>query len=377
MRILIAPDSFKESMTATEAAAAMARGVRKALGDSVEIDLCPVADGGEGTMDTLVVATGGQKFTAPVTGPLGAPVLAQWAMLGDGSTAIVEMAQAAGLALVPPAHRDPSRMTTYGVGQLMLRAVRAGARKLIVCIGGSATHDGGVGMAQALGVRFQTTGQATATAPGFLTGGTLSSITAIDFQGREPGIQGVEIVVACDVTNPLFGPQGAAAVYGPQKGATREQVRPLDKGLQHLASLLPQTDPFSSGMGAAGGLGFGLVAFCDAKLARGIELVLQAVRFDVRVIRCDLVITGEGRLDSQSIFGKACVGTARAAARQGVKTIALVGSFGQGAEHSLTHGLAGYHAILDHFPYLTPAEAVRRGPELLEQLSERVAADFC
>ena len=371
MRILIAPDSFKESMTAAQAAEAIARGVRDEVGDGLELDLCPMADGGEGTVEALVAATGGRKHTTVVTGPLGTSTHAEWGTLGDGTTAVVEMAQAAGLVLVPPAVRDPTRTTTYGVGELIAQALNSGARKLIIGIGGSATVDGGAGMAQALGVRFS---RGAIRDSGPLTGGELASIRSIDITSRDPRIAATEILVACDVTNPLYGPEGAAAVYGPQKGATPEQVKILDAGLRHLASLVPQVDPDTQGVGAAGGLGFGLVAFCSAKLVRGVELVLEAVRFDQRVRGCDLVLTGEGRLDGQSIRGKTCIGVAQAAARHGVPTIALVGSLGPQAELTLAHGLAAYHAILDGTGSATLEQALQRGPELLEKLTAKTMA---
>lgn len=362
MKIVVAPDSFKESMTAAQAAAAIGRGVHAAA-PGASIDLCPVADGGEGTVEALVQATGGRFQTTRVIGPLGQPVAARWGLCGDEHTAVIEMAEAAGLHLVPPDQRDPTRTTTFGVGQLITAALDAGARRIILGIGGSATTDGGTGMAQALGVRFQ--GGASP-----MTGGALADITAIDRSGRDPRLDGVQLVAACDVTNPLIGPRGAAAVYGPQKGATPQQVLTLDAGLAHLASLTADAEASLPGAGAAGGLGFGLVAFCDARLARGIDLVLDAVDFDARVRDADLVITGEGRLDGQSIQGKTCLGVAQAAARHNVKTIALVGCLGADVEQTLAHGLTAYHSLVDEN---TPVErAMREGPKLLEALAAHI-----
>jgi len=372
MRIIIAPDSFKESMTAAQAAQAIARGVRAAAGRDVAIDLCPVADGGEGTVDALVAATHGKTHTTRVMGPLGDWVSACWGTLGESSDAVIEMAQAAGLHLVPLAYRDPTRTTTCGVGQLIAFALEAGARRIILGIGGSATNDGGAGMAQALGVGFLVAGSTPCAAP--LTGADLSRIESIDLGSRDCRLAGTEILVACDVTNPLYGPEGAAYTYAPQKGATPEQVELLDRGLRHLASLLPQVDPLAPGMGAAGGLGFGLVAFCGARLVRGIELVMEAVRFEERLRGCDLVITGEGRLDGQSIRGKTCIGIAQAAARHGVPTVAMVGSAGPGAELALQAGLAGYHCIVDGRGAVTIEQAVARGPDLLEKLTAKTIA---
>ncbi|QNN21185.1 glycerate kinase [Planctomycetales bacterium ZRK34] len=366
MKILVAPDSFKESMTAAEAAAAIGRGITAVL-PQAQIDLCPVADGGEGTVDALVHATGGRVCTTCVMGPLGIDVQAKWGLLGDGETAVIEMAEAAGLHLAPADQRDPTRTTTYGVGQLIAAALDAGARRIILGIGGSATTDGGTGMAQALGVQFE--GGSTP-----MTGGALGDVTAIDLAGRDPRLGEVEIVVACDVTNPLTGPRGAAAVYGPQKGATAEQVLTLDAGLAHLATLVDYVDATLPGAGAAGGLGFGLVAFADARLERGINLVLEAVDFDTRVRDAALVITGEGRLDGQSIQGKTCLGVAQAAQKHGVKTIALVGCLGADVEQTLAHGLTTYHSLVEDGT--SPERAMREGPALLEALAQRVVPDY-
>jgi glycerate 2-kinase len=372
MRILVAPDSFKESMTAEQAAQAVACGLRRALGQAVEIDICPVADGGEGTVDAMVAATRGRLCTTRVTGPEGEPVTARWGLLGGGAGAILEMAQAAGLHLVPPARRNPARTTTYGVGELIIAALDCGVRKIIVGIGGSATNDGGIGMAQALGVRFETAASAQPRAP--LAGDALASLRAVDMSSCDSRLALSQIIVACDVVNPLYGPHGAACTYGPQKGATGEQVESLDEGLRHLASLLPAVDPEARGMGAAGGLGFGLVAFCGARLMRGVELVLDALSFRQRVRGCDLVITGEGRLDGQSVQGKACIGVARAAAAEGVRTVALVGVAGPQAEQTLQNGLWAYHALVDESGGVSVEQAMRHGPELLEALAAKVAA---
>lgn len=378
MKIVIAPDKFKGSLSAPEAAEAMARGVKQRLGDGVAIDLCPVADGGEGTVDALVEATGGEYRRAQVTGPLGEPVDAMWGMLGDGRTAVIEMAAAAGLALIPEDKRDPTTTTTYGVGELMLAALDAGATKIIVGIGGSGTTDGGAGMAQALGVRFE--GGVTP-----MTGKALKEVSAIDMSGLDPRVRQMAearqaggqdeggVLVASDVTNPLCGPEGAAAVFGPQKGATAEHVSLLDSGLDHLAGLVEIVDPAAPGMGAAGGLGFGLVAFAGAKLEPGIDLVLDAVGFAKRVQGADLVLTGEGKLDGQSLQGKACVGVAQAAKRAGVKTIALVGVAGEGAEKTLNAGLTRYHALVGDD--VTPEQAMANAGQLLTALARDVVGD--
>ncbi len=373
MRLLIAPDSFKESLSAAEAAEAIARGVRCARPDA-DCDLCPMADGGEGTVEALAAAVNGELQVTEVHGPLGGKVQAEWALLpqaaGRKPQAALEMATAAGLHLVPPDQRDPTRTTTYGVGELMLAAVDAGAKRIILGIGGSATCDGGAGMAQALGVRFtRADGEPCASR---LAGGGLTTIAAIDLEGRDPRIADCQIVVACDVTNPLYGPHGAAAVYGPQKGATPEQVEQLDHALRHLASREPLARGCADqpGAAAAGGLGFGLMAFAGAKLERGIELVMDAVDFDRRAAAADLVITGEGKLDGQTIHGKTCIGIAQRAAKVGTATLALVGRAGDDAAVCLEHGLRSYHPICDGT--ISPDAAMRDAARLLEELAQRV-----
>ena len=364
MRILIAPDSFKESLTAVQAAEAIARGVRRARPEA-HLDLCPMADGGEGTVEALVNATGGKPRTTRVHGPLGEPVVAAWGTLDDGRTAVIEMVAAAGLHLVPRDWRDPTRTTTYGVGELIVAALDAGCSRILLGIGGSATTDGGAGMAQAIGVRFRDAAGRPCVCG--LAGGGLADIAEVDRASRDPRLARTEFIVACDVTNPLTGPRGAAAVYGPQKGATGEQVRRLDDGLAHLAGLLPDVDADAPGMGAAGGLGFGLVAFCGATLRRGIEIVLDAVDFDRRAARADLVLTGEGKLDGQSIQGKTCIGVAQRAAKHGRPTIALVGKADDDAGVCLEHGLHAFHAIVNE--RVTVEQAMAHAASLLEDLA--------
>jgi len=321
VKIVCAPDSFKETLTAAEAADAMAAGVAD-IDPDIEVDRCPVADGGEGTMDTLLSALGGDQRTIMVTGPLGGPIEATFGITADGGTGIVELARASGLALIPRDRRDPTTTTTYGTGELIRAARQAGCTDIIVCIGGSGTCDGAAGLAQAIGVRFLDRNDALVETP--LTGGTLMDIASIEKPDDLPRLR-----VACDVTNPLLGPNGSAAVYGPQKGANLKQVQQLDDALRHLASLT-DVDPQFPGAGAAGGAGFGLVGLCDAKLERGIELVLDAVGFDQRCRGADVVLTGEGQLDAQSLSGKVTVGVAEAARRLNVPTIAIVGATGRG-----------------------------------------------
>jgi glycerate kinase len=361
MRVICAPDSFKESLSAVAAAEAMGRGVRRAAAGAA-VDLCPIADGGEGTVDAMLAAMGGRRVVERVLGPTGEQVEAAWGLLPDGS-AVIEMAAASGLSLVTPDRRDPTRTTTYGVGQLIAAAVNHGCTRILLGIGGSATNDGGCGMAQALGVRFLDSDGRTMTEP--ISGGMLPRIARIDVAGR---LACPPVVVACDVTNPLTGPDGAAAIYGPQKGASLVQVSELDCGLRHLARLcreqLGRDIEHLPGAGAAGGLGGGAVVHLAATLRSGIDLVLDAVDFDARVRDCTLCLTGEGRLDGQSLSGKACLGVARAAAKHGVPTIALVGCAAPDADRTLAAGLHSYHVIGAGLP---ADESMRRASELLER----------
>jgi len=326
MKIVIAPDSFKETLSAAAAAEALAAGVREAA-PGAEIDLCPMADGGEGTVEAMVAATGGTFHTAGVFGPLGRPRQARFGLLGDGHTGAIEMAAAAGLGLVPPAKRNPTLTTTFGVGELVLAALDAGASRLVIGIGGSATVDGGAGCAQALGAVFlDRNGRA---CPCGLAGGGLIDIARIDIAGRDARIAGADIRVACDVTNPLTGPAGAAAVYAPQKGATPEMVKLLDAGLSNLAEVIGRDLGVDvarlAGAGAAGGLGAGLVAFAGAKLEPGFAVVADAVGLASRLAGADLVLTGEGKFDAQSAFGKVPVGVAKLAEAAGVDAICVPG----------------------------------------------------
>ncbi|MDX1565684.1 MAG: glycerate kinase, partial [Phycisphaeraceae bacterium] len=274
-------------------------------------------------------------------------------------------AEAAGLVLVPPEQRDPTRTTTYGVGQLIGEALGSGAEQLVVGIGGSATTDGGTGMAEALGVRF-------IGADHPMTGGRLAQIKSVDRASLDARLLNVPVTVACDVTNPLTGPNGAAAIYGPQKGATQQQVRLLEEGLVHLARCVEWVDAEAPGMGAAGGLGFGLVAFCGAELKRGIEMVLEAVAFEKRLRGCDLVITGEGCFDGQSLSGKATVGVAEAARSAGVPTLMLAGALEADTSTVQKAGFESAHAICDGS--VTAERAMAEAAVLLEELTARVLA---
>lgn len=370
---MIAPDKFKGSLTAREAAEAIARGVRRAEPGAV-VELCPMADGGEGTVEAMVTATGGEARGSMVHGPLvGQRVSAAWGVLGgEGSvrTAVLEMAAASGLALVPMPLRDPTKTTTRGTGDLIAEALDAGARRIVLGIGGSATTDGGCGMASALGVRFFSDGGRELETHE-IVGGVMERLERIDIAGLDQRIRETSIRVACDVTNPLAGPTGAAHVFGPQKGATPAQVESLDRGLRRLARLwrrdLGVEVESMPGAGAAGGLGGGLAAFLGARLQPGIDMVLDATRFADRVRHCELCLTGEGRIDATTAGGKVVSGVARAAG--GVPTVALAGSEGEGAAGVLGAGLAAYCVIGRGLP---SEESIRRAAELLEDAAARV-----
>jgi glycerate kinase len=326
MRIVIAPNAFKGSLSALEAAEAIGEGVRAASPDA-DLVLVPIADGGDGTVDALVVATHGERRTIRVHGPLGDPVDADYGMVDGGSIAVIEMAKAAGLALLPSGKRDPRVTTTFGVGELLQHAFDRGARHFIVGIGGSATNDGGAGMAQALGYHLLDE-NGHELPPGGLA---LKRLARIHTGGVHGNWKDAQVKVACDVTNPLTGPSGASAVYGPQKGATPEMVAELDAALRRLAEVIRRDLGVDveqlPGAGAAGGLGAGLVAFTGARLRPGAEMVMEALKLDDRLTGADLVITGEGRLDSQTArFGKGPAAVARHARNAGIPVIAIGGS---------------------------------------------------
>jgi glycerate kinase len=373
MRVVIAPDKFKGSLSALQAAAAMARGVAKASAGA-SIARVPMADGGEGTTEALVAATGGTYHEARVTGPLGEPVVARFGLLGDGQTAVIEMAAASGLVLVPPERRNPLIATTRGTGELLLAAIAAGARRLIVGIGGSATNDGGAGMGQALGYRLLDHAGRDLQ-PG---GGSLDGLLHIDRSGRRADLDSVEIAVACDVSNPLCGPEGASAVYGPQKGASPEMVAKLDRNLAHFAEFVERDLGVAikdlPGSGAAGGLGGGLVAFAAGKLEPGVQLIIDAVKLADRLHGADLCLTGEGAIDAQSAFGKTAVGVARLARSLKCPCLALAGSIGPGAETVLEQGIDAYFSICPG-PISLEA-AIAQAETLLERAAEQAVRTY-
>ncbi len=344
MKVVVAPDKFKGSLPAPDAARAMARGVVAAW-PGATIDLVPMADGGEGTVEALVAATAGAFREATVTGPLGEPVVARFGLLGDGATAVLEMASASGLVLVPDDLRDPLRTTTRGTGELLRAALDLGVSSIVLGIGGSATNDGGAGLAQALGARLLDE-DGEDLPPG---GASLSRLARIDPSGLDPRLHRTEVRVACDVANPLCGPTGASAVYGPQKGATPEMVARLDAALAHYARAIARDVGRDvaelPGSGAAGGLGAGLVAFAGGVLTPGIDLVIDAVGLRHRLRGADLCLTGEGSLDASSAFGKTAVGVARLARSLGVPCLALAGMIGPGAEGVLSEGIDAFASI--------------------------------
>lgn len=374
MKIICAPDSFKGSIGAAAAAEAIAVGVRRAAPHAF-VDLCPIADGGEGTLDAVQASLPCDRRQVEVSGSQGDPVIAEFGLFHDGGTALVESAGAVGLTLLPPGRRDIMRASSRGVGEMLLAACECGPQRVIVGVGGSATNDGGCGMAQALGVRFLDDAGAEITEP--IGGGMLPRINRIDMRALAPAVKDIPVIVACDVTNPLTGPDGASRVYGPQKGGTREQVRQLDDALVHLSGLLRRDLGLDveriPGAGAAGGLGAGLLAFAGASIQSGIDIVLDLVGFDERVTECDLCLTGEGRLDEQSLSGKACIGVAGHAAMHGVPTVALVGAVGPGAERTLDAGLEDYVVFGTGLP---SADSIARAAELLAAAAESVTRRY-
>ncbi|GHZ48592.1 hypothetical protein VCSRO174_1272 [Vibrio cholerae] len=327
MKVVIAPDSFKESLTAKQVCDAIQAGLARVWHDAKFVAI-PVADGGEGTVQSLVDATQGRLVEVKVMGPQGKRVEAFYGMLGDNQTAVIEMAAASGLHHVPLVQRDPKLTTSFGTGELIRHALDQGVTKLIIGLGGSATNDGGVGMLAALGARFTNADGD----PIQLTGGGLRELTHIDLQDFDPRLQNCDILVACDVNNPLCGDKGASAVFGPQKGATPEDVQLLDGTLRQFGLLTEKVTGKmvleSAGAGAAGGMGAALLAYAQARLRPGIEIVLETVQLAHQVSDADLVITGEGRIDSQTVHGKTPMGVAKVAKRFDVPVLALCGCTG-------------------------------------------------
>ncbi|EKC6208106.1 glycerate kinase [Cronobacter sakazakii] len=370
-KIVIAPDSFKESLSAMDVAKAIEAGFREIYPQANYVCV-PMADGGEGTVEAMVAATGGQIITTPVTAPLGNNVDGFFGLLGDGETAVVEMAAASGLHLVPTAQRDPRITTSYGTGELILAALERGVKAIIIGIGGSATNDGGAGMMQALGARFLD-GEGRELAPG---GAALARLERLDLSALDPRLAQVSVTAACDVDNPLCGEKGASAVFGPQKGATPAMVTELDAALRRFGEQLEAATGkaiiSAPGAGAAGGMGAALLGMLNAELRPGIEIVIESLGLAQAVRDADLVITGEGRLDSQSIHGKTPVGVARVAKQFQRPVVAIAGSLTPDYQIVHEHGIDVAFSVIDRI--VTLQEALDDAERNLRVTARNVAA---
>ncbi|EAM4684415.1 glycerate kinase [Salmonella enterica] len=371
MKIVIAPDSYKESLSALEVATAIEQGFREIWPDGDYLKL-PLADGGEGTVEAMVEATAGRIVHVEVTGPLGHRVNAFYGLSGDARSAFIEMAAASGLEQVPPAQRDPLKTTSWGTGELIRHALDAGVEHIIIGIGGSATNDGGAGMVQALGARLRDA-QGNDIAQG---GIGLETLASIDISGLDKRLSACHIEVACDVTNPLTGKEGASAVFGPQKGATPEMIERLDTALTRYAHLIARdlhVDVLDlAGGGAAGGMGAALYAFCGAQLRRGIEIVTDALHLEACLADADLVITGEGRIDSQTIHGKVPIGVANIAKRYNKPVIGIAGSLTADVGVVHEHGLDAVFSVI--YTICTLEDALKNASENVRMTARNVAA---
>jgi glycerate 2-kinase len=368
MKVLICPDKFKECLKANEVAAHIRSGIMKAMPDA-ECLLLPMADGGEGTVEALVKATRGTIQKANVHDPLMRPIHSYYGISGDAKTAFIEMAAASGLALLKPEERNPLITTSFGTGELIRHALDKGFNEIILAIGGSATVDGGAGMAQALGIRLMDEFEQEISRGG----GSLSRLTDIDFSVFDQRLKKCKIYAACDVLNPLTGPKGAACIYGPQKGATNTMVRKLDANLKHFSKVildLLNTDVEKlEGGGAAGGMGAGIVAFLDGELRPGFELISHMVKLDIWINKADLIITGEGKLDSQTAFGKVPAGVATMAQKSNKPVIAFTGSVNEEPDHFKKMGFKAVIPIADR--PLTLQQSILHAGKLLENAAER------
>ncbi|WP_026695874.1 glycerate kinase [Peribacillus kribbensis] len=371
MKIVIAPDSFKESLSALEAADSIERGFKKVM-PYAEYVKVPMADGGEGTVQSLVDATGGEIIYKTVTGPLGEPADAFFGLLGNKKSAVIEMAAASGLHLVPLEKRNPLLTTTRGTGELIAAALDHGVNHIIIGIGGSATNDGGAGMAKALGARLLDE-EGIDIGEG---GGSLSRLASIDLSGFDPRLESIEIEVACDVDSPLTGAKGASAIFGPQKGADAGMIAELDRNLSHYAAIIKRDLGKNilevPGSGAAGGLGGGLLAFLPAELKRGVNIVMEAVRLSQIVEGADLVITGEGRIDGQTIFGKTPIGVAKTAKQFGVPVIGIAGTVSSDSDIVHDHGIDAVFSILPGVVALD--DAFKHAGDFVERTAANIAA---
>ena len=367
MNVLLCPDSFKDALSAQDAAAAMARGVQRAAPEAL-VQVCPLADGGEGSLDALIAATGAERRQLNVQDALGRPRQAAWGWLSGQRTAYIELAEASGLQHLTADERNALNTSTFGVGELLLAALDQGAEKALLLLGGSATNDGGAGMLQALGARFLDQ-HGEPLPPG---GAALTQLASLELGGLDPRLAKLHLEAAVDVDNPLLGERGASAVFGPQKGASPEEVEQLDRALGHFADISAHVlgDDYRTlpGAGAAGGMGFAAKAFLKATLKPGIEMIMQQADMATLLARADLVITGEGRLDGQSLAGKTPIGVSRAAKRLNKPVIVLAGSLGDGWQACFDEGVTAAFALADGPMTLT--DALPRTAELLEARCE-------
>lgn len=368
MKILIAPDKFKGSLSAFEVADNIEKGILKVFPKAIVVKV-PMADGGEGTVESLVDATGGKIIKTNVKDPLFRDIESFYGILGDGKTAVIEMAAASGLYLLKDYERNPMITTTYGTGQLIKDALDKGCRKFIIAIGGSATNDGGTGMATALGVKFyDKDGREIG-----LGGGELSKIYSIDTSNLDERLKECEFIVACDVANPLIGENGASRVYAPQKGATKEMVEVLDKNLEHYGKLLEKY--FNKkiidvpGSGAAGGLGAGLMAFLNAQLKSGIEIIIETLKLEEKIKEADIVISGEGKIDFQTAFGKTISGIAKLCKKHNKPLIVIAGTV-EDIEKLYEIGVSSVFSTMEKPMFLE--DAIKNAPTLLEKSAERI-----
>ncbi|MCV9385383.1 glycerate kinase [Reichenbachiella ulvae] len=369
MNILLAPDSFKGSLSAIEVADAIAKGILE-FDPSISCIKAPIADGGEGSLAALKMATGCQLISAPSTDPLGRKIQAQYGLLPDRSTAIIEMATTSGLPLLKPSEYNPSKTSTYGTGLLIRHALDQGIRHFIIAIGGSATNDGGAGMAQALGASLlDKAGDELAHG-----GATLGNLHRMDMSSFDIRVAQSKFEVACDVTNPLCGPEGASFVFGPQKGATPEEVKQLDFNLSHYAEIIEKSLHINiknmPGAGAAGGLGAGLVAFCHAELKGGFELIAKAIRLEDKIEKADLILAGEGSMDAQTLSGKAPFGVAQLGKKYGKPVYGIAGILGKGHEALLQKGFTQLFEIKS--PDMSVEASIQNASELISQTVKRI-----
>lgn len=369
MKIIIAPDSYKGSVSSEQAAEAISRGVLRACPEATVIQI-PIADGGEGTLDCMIAAGGGQKVPVEVTGPLGTHLTAEIGLLRDGRTAIIEMAEASGLCLIPRDELDPGAATTFGTGELIRAALDRGCREFILALGGSATNDGGAGMLQALGMRLLDR-EGLEVGRG---GDELGRVATIDASSFDPRVRESRFTIASDVQNPLVGAEGATHVFGPQKGATSEQLAKLERNMIHWADKVEQSTGIRlhdrPGAGAAGGIGGAFLAFFPSTIRRGIDVVIEHTSLREHLPDADLVITGEGRIDSQTASGKTPMGIAQEAQKHGVPTIAIAGSVGSGTEALYPHGMQAVFSLVDG--PMTLDIAVEQADRLLGRAAEQI-----